>query len=161
MPATIVSSVVVSDSPQIDGRRWIHERHTDSLGATYDYWWMAEIGAVDTQFLATHAGQLLSQLAVNEIAANTLAALNQGVPPLTYNYSTTAQGIVALQAFWATATGWPAAQMGNYINSLALSDATLENIFGVTAGAQLTALKAVIAQCVSAYAAGSASVGAA
>ena len=161
MPATITSSVVVTDQAQHDGRRWIHERHTDSLGKTYEYWWMAEIGAVATAQLAGHATQLLSDLAIAEIAANTLAALNQGVPALTFNYSTTAQGIVALQAFWQAATGWPAAQMGNYINSLALPDATLENIFGVTAGAQLTALKAVIAQCVSAYAAGSTAVGAA
>jgi hypothetical protein len=56
-------------------------------------------------------------------------------------------------------TGWPAAQMGNFINSLNLSDVSLENVFGVSAGAQLTALKTRLTNLAATYAAGITSAG--
>ena len=101
--------------------------------------------------------EIATDLTNNEIAKNMANALLQIGP--TNDYSTPAQNIAALQAWWATATGWPAAQMGNFINSLNLSDVSLENVFGVSAGAQLTALKNRLTTCAATYAAGMASAG--
>lgn len=41
---TIVSSVIVDDSRQADGRRWIRERHTPNIGETIDVVYMADAG---------------------------------------------------------------------------------------------------------------------
>ena len=148
----IVSSTVFSDSPQADGRRWICEQHTDLTGLQYFFWWMALATDLANSQLVSHAAQLGNDLASQEIAANITAALNQGVPPLTFNYSTFGQGEAAVRLFFATVTGFPAQQMANFLSNLHLTDTSLETVFSVTSGAQLTALKANLANLTSAYA---------
>lgn len=40
---SIVSSIIVDDAPQKDGRRYITERHTDHLGKVYDVQYTARV----------------------------------------------------------------------------------------------------------------------
>jgi hypothetical protein len=60
--AAIIESVIVSDRPQIDGRRHIHERHIDSAGRHHDYFWMAEPGLDTALILADRAAALPNQI---------------------------------------------------------------------------------------------------
>lgn len=59
---TIVASVVWSDNPQKDGRRWITERHTDSEGGVHFVTYMAEQNADATEMLPLRAAQIEEQL---------------------------------------------------------------------------------------------------
>lgn len=40
---SIVASNILEDRAQADGRRAIHERHTDNLGIAYDVFYLAEV----------------------------------------------------------------------------------------------------------------------
>jgi hypothetical protein len=68
---SIVSSSILEDRVQIDGRRHIHERHVDSAGTTYDYFWMAEADLDTSDILAARAAglpdQILRQLENREV----------------------------------------------------------------------------------------------
>ena len=68
--AIIVSSTIVSDSPQSDGRRYVRERHVEADGTRHDVTWMAEVGQEADAFLAIRAAQIEAQLIENEIAEN-------------------------------------------------------------------------------------------
>jgi hypothetical protein len=67
---TIESSTIESDLPQIDGRRWVAEVHTDHLGVEHRVTWMADAGQEADAFLAARAEQIEQQLAQAEIDAN-------------------------------------------------------------------------------------------
>ena len=145
----IVSSTVVGDAPQIDGRRAITERHVDHLGVVYTFHWYAAPGADATAQLAGHATQLLNDLANAEIAANLQRAYNQQTAVL--NYSTAAQNLAYIRSIFATLTSWDAIRLGKYISGLGLTDQQYQNVFGVGAGAQLTNLKTRIANLAAHY----------
>ena len=137
---SIVSSQVVEDRVQKDGRRAIRERHVDHLGNAYEFAWMAAAGASASAQLAGHASQLETDLAAAETDRNLGNAYDQIMP--TIQHSTLVQFRNALRAAFQTATRWEVVRLGKFVNSLGLSDAQLINLFGVNAGAQLTALKA-------------------
>lgn len=68
---TIVSSTVIEDSPQIDGRRWITEAHTDHLGIVHRRGpYMAEAEQDVEAGLAANAALIEAQLQEAEIEAN-------------------------------------------------------------------------------------------
>lgn len=70
----IISSKVVEDQPQVDGRRSIHELHVDHLGEIYDVFYMAAEKDDVSAVLATRATQIEDDLAAAELAANLLEA---------------------------------------------------------------------------------------
>lgn len=159
MTATIVSSTIITDSEQKDTRRVIREKHVDSLAAVYYFDYICLLTDTPSNNLAGHAAQILTQQAAAEIAGNVANALANAVFTPQFNYSTQAQNIAAFRAFYLTATAWDACRMGNYIQGLGLTDTSLETLFGVSAGAQLTALKANLAAAAASYVAAIAQVG--
>lgn len=68
----IVSSVVLLDSTQIDGRRDIYEVHTDQTGVEVCVSYLAEPGDDVAAILAARAAQISADLAAAELAANLL-----------------------------------------------------------------------------------------
>lgn len=149
--AAIVSSVIIEDAAQKDGRRWITERHTDQLGKTYDVVYIAIEGANVNTALAARATQINQQLIDRETAANVQRAIDSAAAPI-LNYSAASDFRSALRERYKSATGWDAIRLGSFINGLGLSDGQLTAIFGVS-GAQLTSLKTKLSNQASKYAA--------
>ncbi len=148
----ITSSAVVSWQPQSDGRIVVREQHSDIYGIPYFMDYLAAAGttlATVNAGLAAHAQTISDALNANEVASNVVNAMNQIYP--TMRYSTNADGIAALRAFYLTATSWDCVRMGNFIFNLNLNDVSLETVFGVAAGAPLTALKARLANAAATY----------
>lgn len=54
----IVSSKIIADQPQADGRRYITERHVDDLGAEMFVTYLAEKGADATAILPERAANI-------------------------------------------------------------------------------------------------------
>src|SRR5579864_3404309 len=132
MSATITSSIVDRDDLQKDGRRWIHELHTDSLGVQHPNVYMAPNAGWDANAqLAGNAANILAALAAAEVASNfaQVEALGSLASPVTH-YSTAAQNTAALSATWKTLTQTQAIMIGDYLNTLSL--AVLESVFGWT-----------------------------
>jgi hypothetical protein len=137
---TIVSSIIIEDSPQIDGRRWIRERHTDSLGVPHDRVYMAAAKFDTSTILTVDAASIDAQLTADEIAANIASVLAFGSQAtLNFSYSTTVQNRSAIRGAYASATQLQAIMIGDFLNTL--TDAQLQNVFGLTAG-QVTTLRA-------------------
>jgi leucyl aminopeptidase (aminopeptidase T) len=136
----IVSSAILDDAQQIDGRRWIAERHTDHLGLVYEFRYLCAAVTDAAALMAARVASINADLTAREIAANIAAVStlgSQAVP--TFSYSTTAQNVAALRAAYASATQTQAIFTGEYLGSL--TDAQLQSAFGLTAG-QVTTLRA-------------------
>lgn len=65
----IVSSEIIEDSPQVDGRRAIRERHVDSHGTPHDVDYLADADADLDAMLSLHAAGVAVQLAAAEVKA--------------------------------------------------------------------------------------------
>jgi hypothetical protein len=63
----IVSSTIVEDSRQIDGRRWIRERHVDQLGLEHIVMYLCEAAFDVPTAMAARAIQISADLANAEI----------------------------------------------------------------------------------------------
>ena len=144
----IVSSVIVEDRAQRDGRRAVRERHTDQLGLVYDVAYFAEPGTNASAMLAPRAAQIDADLTASEIAANESRAFDQ--QPATLSYSTRDQFLARLRQRFQTAISWDAVRLGKYIQSLGLTDAQLKSMFSVN-NAQLVTLKAKLASLANKY----------
>ena len=137
--ATIVSSVIASQTAQRDGRISVHEIHTDSLGVLWDHFYLALATDNLATALAAYAVILAGNLTQTEIANNITAVSTIGsLATPTFVYSTPAQNATALRAFYATTTQAQAVMIGDYLNTL--SSAQLQAAFGLTAG-QVTTLQ--------------------
>lgn len=145
---SITNSVIVEDRAQRDGRRSIREQHTDSAGGLHYVDYLAEAAANVSAIMTARVAKLESTWADAEIESNYQRALDQLMPVLVH--STLAQFRAALRARFRDATGWELVRLGKFINSLALSDAQLTSLFGVS-GVQLTALKTKLAALASRY----------
>lgn len=136
----IVSSSILSDSPQKDGRRWIVAQFTDQAGQVYTQTYLAP----DAQFdiaarLAADATAIGLQLAAGEIAANISAVTTLGsLATPTFVYSAVAANVAALRAAYQTATQVQAIMMGDFLSSL--TSGQLQTAFGLTA-LQVTTLR--------------------
>lgn len=137
---SITVSQIITDSAQIDGRRYIRERHTDHLGVTHDIAYLAEAGTNANDIMMARQSFIVERLRQSEIQANLSKALNAELV-FTFNHSTVAENRTALRELFKVATKWELMTLGWVINELALSDNQLKLIFEVN-DAQLPALKA-------------------
>jgi hypothetical protein len=129
--ASIVSSVIVSDVVQVDGRHAVVEQHTDSLGFVHLFQYLAELGIDINAALSAHATQVLNSLVNGEIATNIAMVEAQGslaVP--VFVYTTMAQNATPLREAYRVSTQGQAIQIGDYLNTL--TDAQLAAGFGIT-----------------------------
>lgn len=136
---SIVSSIIVEAGRQRDGRYQVHERHTDHTGAIWPRFYLA--GAADDQnaALAAYAVLLVGMLRDAEIARNIAAVLADGRNAVTTTvHSTAAENFADLRARYLTMTRVEAIFAGDFLGSL--TNAQLQNAFGMTAG-QVTTLR--------------------
>jgi hypothetical protein len=75
----IVSSQIVEDRLQSDGRRHVRERHTDNLGRVQDVVYMAESGANVTTAMNARVADLNAALIAAELAANAAEVMGDDV----------------------------------------------------------------------------------
>lgn len=137
---SIVSSSIVAQDVQRDGRIWVRELHTDQVGAQYTRQYLA--GALDNlnAALAAYATQLAIDIATTEIGADLAAILRDGsAAVVTTVYATLAQIRTALRNAYQNATRQDAIMLGDFLSSL--TDAQLQTLFSMTAG-QVTTLRA-------------------
>lgn len=135
----IVSSVIVEDSAQRDGRRWIRERHTDQVGQRYEFPWMAAAAQDATAVMNARVASINAGLITNEVARNVSDVLANGSlasPALTY--STAAQSYAGLRAAYLNATRVDAVMIGDFLSSL--TSGQLQTAFSMTSG-QVTTLR--------------------
>lgn len=136
----IVSSSIVEDRQQVDGRRAIRERHTDHAGAIHEFAYLASAGDDVSAVMASRVASIESGLASAEIDRNIVRALDQ--QSVTTVHCTVAQLRTALREFYKVARGWDVVRMGRFIRFvLNLTDNQLKSVFGVN-DAQLVPLKA-------------------
>ncbi len=135
----IVSSVLVAESAQKDGRKWIQETHTDNVGLVYVIRYLAAVGLDTAAIMAARATQLGDDLTAAEIAANVARITADGsLATIVLNYSTALQSRTALRAAYLTATKVDAIMIGDFLSGL--TDGQLQTLFSMTAG-QVTTLR--------------------
>lgn len=133
MAATIVSSEVVSDVAQADGRRSLHERHVDSTGQEYVFHMLVSGDFDAVAALAARAAGLIPDRALVEIAQNMAEIATLGyLATVSLVYSTAAQNRAAGRAVYRTATYTQAIMIGDFLSSL--SGGQLQTIFSMTSG---------------------------
>lgn len=126
---TIVSSVIDSDSAQKDGRRWIHEIHTDQIGVKWDRFYLCASNFNATVQLTADAVTVEASIESNEIAQNIANIEASGsLAVISTVYTTLSQTITAARAIFATATALQAVNLGDWFNSL--SFVQLQSAFG-------------------------------
>ena len=129
----IVSSQVASDSPQIDGRRWITEQHLDQFGEDHPVSYMADAGFDAVDACAVRDAGISAQMAQAEIAANIQMGMTMGaaaIGQLTFNETTMTQNLQALAAQFSGATPTSIASMTAFM--AALPGAELASVFNLT-----------------------------
>ena len=146
---SIVQSIIVSDSPQKDGRRYIRERHTDHVGVHHECVYLAEAGADANVALANRVAVIVVQLEENEHSQNINRALDHLMP--VFIHTTAGQFRTRLRELFKTLSGWDAVRMGAFIHSLSLTDNQLKSLFGVN-DAQLPTLKTKLSNAATRYA---------
>lgn len=135
----IVTSTT-SSAPQRDGRLRVEERHTDHLGRVHLRTYLVPADTDLAARLSATATALEAQLAEEEFQRNLRAIKNRQYGRLTAQYATLAQHQARLRIYYRDeASMLEVALIATYL--LTLTDARLQNIFGVSAGAQTTALK--------------------
>jgi hypothetical protein len=137
--ASIVSSKIIADLVQRDGRHWITERHVDNAGIEHLVTYLAAVGTDAAAVMAARVAQLAADIATGEITANVADVINRGSlasPSLVYSIA--ADNIAALREVYRTSTDRQAVMIGDYLSSL--SNAQLQTAFGLTAG-QVTTLR--------------------
>lgn len=135
----VVSSTIVEDAPQADGRRWIVERHADHLGVARFLRYMAAQGLNVTAIMTARIAGLNAELTRNEVEANIASVIAHGKDAIIVrDYSTVAQNAAGLREAYRNSTRLEAIMMGDYLATL--TDGQLQAAFGLTAG-QVTTLR--------------------
>lgn len=138
---SIVSSVILSDSPQKDGRRDIRELHIDHLGVEHLRYYLAavEAGIDVSAALMAYANRLPGDLRDAEIDANIYSVTTQGAAAdVNLLHSTAAQNFNALRRAYKSMSNTEAIFAGEFLSSM--TDAKLRDAFGLTA-TQVTTLR--------------------
>lgn len=133
MAATIISSIVAEQSQQSDGRLWVREIHTDSVGVLYFVIYLAPNATGIAAQLAANAVLVLAYAAQAEIGANIngVTTLGSLFAP-TFVYSSVAVNVAALRAAYSSSTQFQAIMIGDFLSTL--TDGQLQTAFGLTAG---------------------------
>ena len=135
---SIVSSVR-DTHPQADGRRWVHERHTDHLGVIHPRAWLAAAAENLDTAMAAYAVLLVALLREAEINRNIAAVLADGrLAVTTTQHSTAAENFAELRSRYASMTRVEAIFAGDFLGSL--TDAQLRTAFSMTQ-AQVNSLR--------------------
>lgn len=136
---SVISSVIVEDSVQADGRRWIRERHTDQAGKIYEFAYLALASDNVTTMMNARIASINAGMVADEIQKNITDVLANGsLANPTSVYATPLQSFAGLRAAYATATQREAIMIGDFLSSL--TDPQLQTAFGMTAG-QVTTLR--------------------
>lgn len=129
---SVVSSSILVQTTQADGRIWVVEQFVDNLGINWQKVYLAVAGSTPTTLaaqLTADATALAAQLAATEVANNMAMVTSLGsLAHPTENYSTSPQNVAALVA--ASLTGLQAVMCGDYLNTL--SATVLAAAFGWT-----------------------------
>jgi hypothetical protein len=135
----IVSSVLVADLAQSDGRRYLRERHTDHLAKIYLVEYLAPAATDAAAAMAARVLVLEDRLVQAEIEADLASIYQLGdAAVVTTNYVSLADARAALREAYRTVTREQALALGAFLNTL--TNPQLGTLFGVS-GAALTALK--------------------
>lgn len=134
----ITSSTIAEDRPQLDGRRYVTERHVDHVSVIHWIRYMAEVGADVLATALARASQLNQNLIDQELSKDIAAILDNRYADVTAQYAAVADVRAALRAFYQTASGQDVGRMAGYL--LTLSDAQLRTLFNMTQG-QVDTLK--------------------
>lgn len=135
----IVSSVIIENSPQNDGRFWSGERHTDQLGLIYEFRSLLDGSANATTVMNNRVVSINADLITREIAANLASVLLDGSLAIIHlNYSTAATNFAALRSLYQFMTRQDAIFAGDFLSSL--TSAQLQTAFNLTL-AQVTTLR--------------------
>lgn len=136
---SIVSSEILEDAAQKDGRRWIRELHIDQVARQYIRIYLTTAAADAAAALAAFAIQLAADLIVMEILSNIADVTSNGsLATISLVYSTAAQNRAAGRAAYQNSTRVEAVMIGDFLSSL--TDGQLQTIFSMTAG-QVTTLR--------------------
>lgn len=136
---TIVTSDFVAGPVQVDGRRWVRERHVDHMGVILTFDWLAPVGADITTAVSDRAALLPPQATAAEVEKDVGEITRLGsLATVTTNYALLGQVRAALRLAYKTAVGSDAAMLGDFLASL--TDAQLQTLFAMTAG-QVTTLR--------------------
>jgi len=136
---SIVNSVTASVNAQADGRRWVHEIHTDHTGATWVRDWLASAVESLPSALSAYAVQLASDLASAEASAWVERIKQDGsTVTVTLTHSTLAAVRSALRQAYQNATRTEAIMLADFLGTL--TDGQLQTLFSMTAG-QVTSLR--------------------
>ncbi len=135
----IVSSVIIENSPQHDGRFWSGERHTDQLGLIYEFRSLLDAGTNATTVMNNRIASINNDLIAREIAANITSVLSDGsLATIHLNYSTAVVNFAALRGLYQFMTRTEAIFAGDFLSSL--TNAQLQTAFSLTL-AQVTTLR--------------------
>lgn len=147
----ITSSTIIEDRAQIDGRRWITERHVDSQGQSYFVVYMADAGLDAQAEMANRVAAFAARLKQNEIDREIAKALLDGPAVMpTLNWNTNTEFGLALRAFYKLAVQRDACRIGWWVTQFNLTDNQLQTFFGLTAG-QVTAARNLLTSLSSQY----------
>jgi len=130
----IISSQVIEDSVQHDGRRWIRERHIDQLGLFYERVYMVESNVIIANGFPAIVALLNNQLIDTEIEMNFKRIYASGdLAVVSIQYATLADIQAALRAAYKTIVREQAFALGAFFNTL--TNTQLGTLFGVSGGA--------------------------
>jgi hypothetical protein len=135
---SIVSSIIVEDHAQVDGRRSVRERHTDHLGAVEDVSYLAEVGADVATAMTTRVAILEARAAETEMTRNIAFIVAGEYEKVTANYITVADARATIRALYQTENGEIIGRLAGFL--LTLTDAVLRTLFTLTQ-AQVNQLK--------------------
>lgn len=134
----IVSSQIVEDRPQADGRRWIRERHRDDLGEDHEFLWIAAAGEDAAARLSDRAAWLPGWLQTADLQ-RLLSLIATGDGPIVFRYATPAEVGPRLREEYKTASGIVVACISKWL--LTRTDAELKAWFGGLTSTQVNQLK--------------------
>ncbi len=125
----IVSSKIIEDRAQRDGRRDVCELHVDHLGVSHEFRYLAESAADVAAVMVGRVSQLNAQLASHEIAHNLDSIETRGEGSPATEFTTVTQTIAEVRIRFQQAHGLAACRIAKWL--LGRTDAQLRAAFGI------------------------------
>lgn len=137
----IVTSVIVENTLQPDGRRSVRERHVDSVGAEQFCSYLGPAGVDAAAVMAARVSLLNAALKSHEINANLAKALAGETDAFTFAHSSVDENLAALRELYRVATRWEVVILGHALHHQNLSNARVDTLFGTSNAAGRTAVR--------------------